>query len=84
MVTERLEVRLDAEHRRRLADIAAARRAPVSTIVREMIDQAYEEILHADRLCAAEELARLAAEDVPDPATLRRQIEDTYEQPDLR
>lgn len=82
MVTERLEVRLDREHRRRLADIAAAKGAPVSAIVREMIDRVYEEILRDDRLRAARELAQLALEDVPDPSTLSRQLADTYESPD--
>ncbi len=78
MHTSRLEVRLDRERRRKLTEIAAARGAPVSQVIREMIDQAYEEARRADRLRAAQELAQLEVEDVPDQATLNRQLESTY------
>ena len=84
MPTERLDVRLDHERRRRLSALATARGASVSEVVREMIDQAYEEGLRAERLRAARELARLAVEDVPDPETLSRQLEGTYESAHLR
>jgi len=79
MLTERLDVRLDHERRRKLAELAAARGGSVSAVVREMIDQAYEEGLRADRVRAARELAQLAVEDLPDPETLRRQLEGTYD-----
>ena len=79
MATERLDVRLDRERRRRLSALATARGGSVSEVVREMIDQAYEEALRADRVRAARELAQLAVEDVPDPETLRRQLEGTYD-----
>jgi hypothetical protein len=83
MVTERLEVRLDPERRRKLSELAAEHGAPVSEVVRQMIDQAYEETLRGRRLRAARELARLEVEDVPDPETLSRQLEGTYEPADL-
>lgn len=83
MVTERLEVRLDPERRRKLSELATEHGAPVSEVVRQMIDQAYEETLRGRRLRAARELARLAVEDVPDPETLSRQLEGTYEPADL-
>ena len=83
MVTERLEVRLDPERRRKLAELATEHGAPVSEVVRQMIDQAYEETLRGRRLRAARELARLEVEDVPDPETLSRQLEGTYEPADL-
>lgn len=79
MATERLEVRLDPEHRRRLSELAAARGAPVSEVVRQIIDQAYEDALRRQRLRAAEELAELEVEDVPDPETLARQLEGAYD-----
>jgi len=44
----------------------------VSQAVRQMIDEAYKEALRERRIRAARELARLAVEDVPDPATLSR------------
>ncbi len=83
MVTERLEVRLDRERRRKLLELAQGRGVPVSEAVRQMIDEAYMEALHERRIRAARELARLAVEDVPDPATLSRQLEGTYEPADL-
>lgn len=83
MVTERLEVRLDRERRRKLSELAAAHGAPVSEVVRQIIDQAYEEALQVRRLRAARELPGLAVEDVPDPETLSRQLEGTYEPTDI-
>lgn len=83
MATERLEVRLAPEHRRKLSELAAAHGAPVSEVVRQIIDQAYEDALLRRRLRAAQELARLEVEDVPDPETLSRQLEGTYESADL-
>jgi len=55
----------------------------VSQAVRQMSDEAYKEALRERRIRAARELARLAEEDVPDPATLSRQLEGTYEPADL-
>ena len=83
MVTERLEVRLDRERRRKLSELAQGRGVPVSEAVRQMIDEAYKEALRERRIRAARELARLEVEDVPAPATLSRQLEGTYEPADL-
>lgn len=83
MVTERLDVRLDREHRRKLSELAAERKTAVSELVRQIIDEAYEDSLRARRLRAAQELARLEVEDVPDPETLSRQLEGAYDLSDL-
>ena len=83
METERLEVRLYRDRRRKLSELAQGRGVPVSQAVRQMIDEAYKEPLGERRIRAARELARLAVEDVPDPATLSRQLEGTYEPTDL-
>lgn len=83
MATQRLEVRLDPDRRRKLSELAAARGVPVSELVRQIIDQVYEETLRTRRLRAAHELARLQVEDVPDPQTLSRQLGGTYDLPDL-
>ena len=83
MHTSRLEVRLDRERRRKLGESAATRGARVSEVIREMIDQAYEETRRADRLRAAQELAQLEVEDVPDPEILNWQLESTYASTDL-
>ena len=79
MTTERLDVRLDQERRRKLQELAAEQGAPVSDMVRQLIDRAYEDTLQARRRRAARELARLEIEDVPDPATLNLQLEGGYE-----
>lgn len=79
MVTDRLEVRLDPDHRRKLAELAASRRAPVSELVREMIDRAYEADLRERRLRAVRELAAMEIEDVPDPETLKRQLDSAHD-----
>jgi hypothetical protein len=81
MLSDRSEVRLDAERRRRLAEIAAARGSRVSVVVRDLIDQAYEDIHRAERLRAARELGEMEIEDVPDPETLSRQLDRTYDSP---
>ena len=44
-MTNRLDVRLDAEHRRRLEEVAQERGMPISEVVRCLIDVAYEDIL---------------------------------------
>lgn len=78
MVTERLEVRLDAEHRRKLAELAAKADAPLAQVIREMIDRAYEESLRERRLQAVREIAAMEIEDVPDPETLSQQLESAH------
>ena len=83
MATERLEVRLDPGRRRKLSELAAERGAPVSDVVRQIIDQAYEDTLRTRRLRAARDLAQLEVEDVPDPQTLSRQLEGAHEPGDL-
>ena len=75
MSTERLDVRLDQERRRKLQHLAAEQGAPVSQVVRGLIDRAYEETLQARRRRAARELGLLEIGDLPDPATLNRQLE---------
>jgi hypothetical protein len=79
MTTERLDVRLDQERRRKLRELAAEQGAPVSEMVRRLIDRAYEETLKAHRKRAARELGRLKIEHVPDSATLNRQLERAHE-----
>jgi hypothetical protein len=82
--TDRLEVRLDREHRRKLEEIARSRELTVSETVRRIIEQTYEQELRARRRKAAEGLSRLEVEEVPDPDTLTRQLEGAHEPPDLR
>jgi hypothetical protein len=79
MATERLDVRLDTERRNKLRELAAQYKAPVSEVVRRLIDKAYEETLLARRRRAARELGRLEIEEVPDPEILSRQLEGAHD-----
>lgn len=83
MISERLDVRLDTEHRRRLDAIAAEQGVSVSEAVRNMIDRAYEQSRQAERLRVVQEMARLEVDDVPEPAELNRILDDTHAIPDL-
>lgn len=80
---ERLEVRLDREHRRRLEEVARYRGSNISEAVRRMIDLAYEQELTKERRRAVERLSGLEVEDVPDPDVLTKQLEDAHEPPRL-
>ena len=75
----RLDVRLDAERRRRLEELVEERGAPISEVVRSMIDDAYESIMRERRRQAVERLTGLEVEDPPDAATLSRELEAAHE-----
>ena len=75
----RLDVRLDAERRRRLEELVEERGASISEIVRCLIDDAYEEIMRARRRRAVGRLIALEVEDAPDAATLSRELETAHE-----
>jgi len=79
MTTERLEVRIDSELRRKLDELAKAEGSPVSVLVREMIETAYEEALLTRRLEAVRRIAESELEDVPDMETLRRQLDEAHD-----
>ncbi len=75
----RLDVRLDAERRQRLEKIAEEWGAPISEVVRRLIDDAYEEIARERRVEAVRRLASLEVEDPPDGAALSRELEAAHE-----
>jgi predicted DNA-binding protein len=79
MASDRYEIRLDSEHRRKLKELSAVRDAPAAEVVREMIDEAYEDVLHERRRAAARRLAAMQIGPVPEPEELSRQLERTYE-----
>ena len=83
MAIERLEVRLDRDRRRKLAELASEQGTAISETVRRLIDEAYEQVREGRRRQAAQELVQLQIEGVPDPGTVSRQLEDTYEPGDL-
>ena len=78
-MTNRLDVRLDLEHRRRLEELAQEDGIPISEVVRRLIDGAYENIMRAHRKQAIERLIGLNVEDPPDPETLSRELEAAHE-----
>ena len=78
-MTNRLDVRLDSEHRRRLEELAQERGIPISEVVRCLIDGAYEDIMRTRRKQAIERLIGLNIEDLPDPDTLSRELEAAHE-----
>ena len=51
--------------------------------MRDPIDDDCEAVMRQRRIQAVERLAKLEVEDPPDPATLSRQLEATYELGDL-
>ena len=75
----RLDVRLDAERRRRLEELVEERGMPISEMVRRLIDDAYEGIMRERRRAAVGRLVRLAVEDPPDAATLSRELEAAHD-----
>lgn len=79
MRTERLELRIDAEQRRRLRQLADAANASVSETVRMLIDEAYAERDRVVRRAAARDLAALQVEDVPEPGRLAAELAGTYD-----
>ncbi len=78
-MTNRLDVRLDAEHRQRLEELARENGVPISEVVRRLIDGAYADILRNRRELAVEKLIRLNLEDSPDPDSLARELEGAHE-----
>lgn len=81
MAVERLDFRVDSEHRRQLAKVAEIRGASMSATIRALIEQAYDDVLLQERIRAAERLRTYEIEEMPDPDTLSRQLAETYDTP---
>jgi macrodomain Ter protein organizer (MatP/YcbG family) len=79
VATQRLEVRLGAEHYRRLKHLAAERDEPLSEAIRRLIDDAYSAVDYARRRDAVIRLVAMEIEDVPDPDELSRQLEQAHD-----
>ena len=75
----RLDVRLDPERRKRLDEMARDRGVPISDVIRNLIDEAYEGILRERRRKAVDHLASLGVENPPDPQALNRELEEAHE-----
>ena len=82
MTTPSLDIQLDPEHRRKLAELSATRGTTVEDMIGELIDRAYDDVETARRLALVAEIGRLAIEDPPDPATMSAQLTAAYGTPD--
>ena len=76
---KRLDVRLDAERRHRLEVVVEERGLPVPEVVRNLIDDAYENFMRKRRINSVERLVALEVEDPPDAATLSHELEEAHE-----
>ena len=76
MKDKRLEVRLDEEHARKIAELREAYGTTASDTVRKAIDSAHAELIEQRRREALERiLASEGVDDVPeDPQELKRQL----------
>lgn len=74
MFSERLQILLDPDRRRRLEREAAARGTSVASVIREAIDVAFP-ATSDERRRAAQRLLDAEPMSVPDPAALRAELE---------
>jgi hypothetical protein len=78
MTTQRIDIRLDSARKRKLKDMAERRGASVSEVLREAIDRLYEGEVQDARRRAAQAIIAMQIEDLPDPAELKRQMNEAY------
>ena len=74
----RLDIRLDHDCRARLDAVVQDSGLSASQIIRNLIDQAYEDVLEKERRNAFERLISLNIETPPDPAELSRELEEAH------
>lgn len=79
----RLDIRLDTECKARLDPVVKGSGLSASEIIRNMIDQAYEDLLRKERQSAFERLISLQVETPPDSAELSRELEEAPAPGDL-
>jgi len=79
MTTERIDIRLDPERRRKLDDLTRLRGESISVVMRKALDHFYDDALRERRLEAVRRLSEMNIEDVPDPEELSRQLNSTYD-----
>ena len=75
----RLDVRLDAERRRRLEELVEERGDSISEVVRSLIDDAYEGVMRERRRQVVGRLISLEVEAPPDAAAIARELEFAHE-----
>jgi hypothetical protein len=78
MAGERLDIRLDKERRKKLLSLAKREGVSISELVRSLIDREYETAERESRRAAALRIGTMEIEEVPDPETLSRELDQTY------
>ena len=78
-MVSRFEVRLDKECRDKLDELAESKGKTAAEIVRQLIDEAFQEVLRERRIQAAEDLISMNTEIPPDPDELTRQLGTTHD-----
>ena len=79
MLSERLQILVTPEQRRRLEAEARRRGASVGALVREAIDDRYRGPTREERMQAAAEIRAMTAGPAPSPEELRRLIDSQFD-----
>jgi predicted transcriptional regulator len=80
MVTQRYEIRLDSERRKKLEHLVSEHRASTAEVMRRALDSLYEDWLQKRRAEAARRLIAMELpDDVPDPEELSRQLDEAHD-----
>ena len=74
----RLDIRLDHDCRARLDAVVQESGLSASEIIRNLINQAFEDVIKKERQNAFQRLISLNIETPPDPAELSRELEETH------
>ena len=82
-MVSRVEVRMDAEHRQRLDDLAEEQDASISEVLRGLIDDAWEARVLERRRQLVREIASFHGEVPDDPQDLFRELESRFESDSL-
>jgi Arc/MetJ-type ribon-helix-helix transcriptional regulator len=81
MKYDRVEIRLDEEHQRKISELKAEY-GSASEVIRRGIDAVYEEARVKRGKAIVRRMAEANLEEMPDPEELKRQIESAYDVPD--
>ncbi|TMC06150.1 MAG: hypothetical protein E6J41_19915 [Chloroflexi bacterium] len=79
MITERVQILLTPEQRRRLEDEARRQSRSVASLVREAIDARFGTVSRQDRLAAVEAIATMSGGRYLTPEQINRAVEEERE-----
>jgi negative regulator of replication initiation len=75
----RLDIRIDTERKRKLAEIAAEMGTSVSDVVRRLVDTAHAQVMARKRREAAQRLGSMATHDPGDPEELSWELDGAHD-----